>query len=137
MSRRYLLTLCIVLSSCAVSRGDDAKNDGMQGVWLPVTAELGGQKFPDAVLKTIKLEVKGDEYLVMVGTQPDRGTCKLVPSAKTKSVDITGTDGPNKGKTFQAIYERNGDTLKVCYDLSGKSRPTEFKDQGRNPVVPC
>jgi uncharacterized protein (TIGR03067 family) len=40
---------------------------------------------------------------------------------------ITGTDGPNKGKTFLAIYERDGDTLKVCYDLSGKAHPTEFK----------
>ena len=26
-----------------------------------------------------------------------------------------------------AIYERNGDTLRVCYDLSRKARPTEFK----------
>lgn len=26
-----------------------------------------------------------------------------------------------------AIYERNGDTMRTCYDLSGKSRPTEFK----------
>ena len=42
-------------------------------------------------------------------------------------MDITGTEGPNKGKTFQAIYELDGDTLKVCYDLSGKGRPTEFK----------
>jgi hypothetical protein len=26
-----------------------------------------------------------------------------------------------------AIYEIDGDTLKVCYDLGGKNRPTEFK----------
>jgi hypothetical protein len=38
-----------------------------------------------------------------------------------------GTDGPNKGKTFLAIYELDKDSLKVCYDLSGKARPTEFK----------
>jgi uncharacterized protein (TIGR03067 family) len=44
-------------------------------------------------------------------------------------MDITGTDGPNKGKTILAIYERDGDTLRVCYDLSGKSRPTEFKTE--------
>jgi len=42
-------------------------------------------------------------------------------------MDITGTEGPNKGKTILAIYERDGDTLRVCYDLSGKSRPSEFK----------
>ena len=26
-----------------------------------------------------------------------------------------------------AIYELNGDTLRICYDLSGSKRPTEFK----------
>ena len=42
-------------------------------------------------------------------------------------MDIFGADGPNKGKTILAIYELNGDTLRVCYDLTGKVRPTEFK----------
>jgi uncharacterized protein (TIGR03067 family) len=40
---------------------------------------------------------------------------------------ITGTGGPNVGKTFPAIYEIKGDTLRICYDLSGAQRPTEFK----------
>jgi uncharacterized protein (TIGR03067 family) len=44
-------------------------------------------------------------------------------------MDITGTDGPNKGKTFPAIYELDGDTLKVCYDLSGKERPKALKTE--------
>ena len=57
----------------------------------------------------------------------DEGTLKLKPKAKPKEMDIIGTDGPNKGKTFLAIYERDGDTLRICYDLGGESRPTEFK----------
>jgi len=40
---------------------------------------------------------------------------------------ITDTAGPNQGKTFPAIYELKGDTLRICYDLSGAKRPTEFK----------
>jgi uncharacterized protein (TIGR03067 family) len=40
---------------------------------------------------------------------------------------ITGTDGPNKGKTFPSIFELQGDVLRVCYDLSGKQRPLDFK----------
>lgn len=43
---------------------------------------------------------------------------------------IKSTEGPNKGKTFPAIYEmgRNGDTdtLRICYDLSGKAFPAGF-----------
>jgi uncharacterized protein (TIGR03067 family) len=101
--------------------------DTLEGTWLPSAAELGGKAFPDEVRKTIKLVVKGDKYTVTVGKQVDRGTVKLNPKAKPKALDITGTEGPNKGKTIQAIYERDGDTLRVCYDLSGKSRPAEFK----------
>jgi uncharacterized protein (TIGR03067 family) len=40
---------------------------------------------------------------------------------------VIGTEGPNQGKTFPAIYELNGDTLRICYDLSGAKRPAEFK----------
>ena len=129
MMRSSFVALAVVLALAPVSRGDDPKDAGksIQGTWLPAEAELGGQKFPDEVRKTIKLVIEGDKYTVTVGAQPDRGTLKLDPSAKPKAMDVTGTDGPNKGKKIPAIYELDGDTLRICYDLSGKSRPTEFK----------
>ena len=122
------LVLALVLSFALAARSGDAKDDDtLQGTWLPSTAELSGKLFPDEVRKTITLVVKDDKYTVTVGKEVDQGTVKLNPAAKPKEMDITGTDGPNKGKTILAIYERDGDTLRVCYDLSGKSRPTEFK----------
>ena len=99
----------------------------IDGTWLPVEAELGGQKFPDEVLKTLKLTMSDGKYTVKAGKQVDKGTVKLEPTAKPKAMDITGTEGPNKGKTFLAIYELKDDTLRICYDLAGKKRPTEFK----------
>lgn len=127
MALEQFVAFALVVASSSAAWSDDAKDDTLEGVWLPSAAELGGKKFPDEVRKTIRLELKGDQYIVTVGTEPDRGTCKRNPSAKPKALDITGTEGPNKGKTILAIYERNGDTLRVCYDLSGKSRPVEFK----------
>ena len=84
---------------------------------------------PDAIRKTIKLVVKGEKYAVTVGLDVDEGTVKLNPAAKPKEMDIIGTDGPIKGKTILAIYEWDGDALRVCYDLSGKGRPAEFKSK--------
>jgi uncharacterized protein (TIGR03067 family) len=69
------------------------------------------------------------KYTVTVGDQKDEGTVKLDPAKTPREMDITGTDGPNKGMTFLAIYEIKDDTLRVCYDLSGKARPKEFKTQ--------
>ena len=122
------VVLALVLAFSLAADGGDAKDgDNLQGTWLPSTAELGGKMFPDEVRKSIKLVVKDTQYTVTVGKEADQGTVKLNPSAKPKEMDIIGTDGPNKGKTILAIYERDGDTLRICYDLSGKGRPTEFK----------
>ncbi len=128
MFRKPFFVIALTLSLALTAGGDDA-GDGksIEGTWLPSAAELGGKKFPDEVRKTIKLVVKGDKYTVTVGKQVDQGTVKLRPSAKPKELDVIGTAGPNKGKTILAIYERDGDTLRVCYDLGGKKRPAEFK----------
>lgn len=112
---------------CSSTIAADSKAESLDGVWLPATAEIGGKAFPDEVRKSITLEIKGDEYNVTVGTQADRGVCKVDAKASPKTLDITGVEGPNKGRTILAIYERKGDTLRICYELGGKSRPTEFK----------
>lgn len=127
---RLLVAFVLVLSLSSIAGSDDAKDgDTIQGIWLPSSAELGEKKFPDEVRKSIKLVVEGDKYTVTVGDKVDKGTVKLDPKAKPKELDITGTEGPNKGKTIRAIYEREDDTLRVCYDLSGKSRPKEFETE--------
>lgn len=99
----------------------------LQGTWRPQTGELAGKALAGNALKAIKLVISDDKYTVTVGEQVDRGTWKVNAVKKPKTMDIVGVEGPNKGKTFLAIYEITGDTLRICYDLSGKARPTEFK----------
>jgi uncharacterized protein (TIGR03067 family) len=129
MTRSLCVTLILTLSMSGLSRGDDVKRaaKSMDGAWLASTAELGGEKFPDEIRKTMKLVMDEGKYTVTVGKNPDRGTVKVDSSKKPKEMDITGTEGPNKGKTILAIYEMTDDTLTICYDLSGKARPSEFK----------
>src|SRR5207249_7127217 len=118
------------LNSFAAGSPDDTKNDdakAVQGDWKPIKAELGGQPMAEAVLKIISLKLDNGKYEVFVGEEPDRGTYTIDSTSKPKSMTITGTEGPNRGKTFPAIYELDGDTLRICYDLSGAKRPTEFK----------
>ena len=127
MLLRPFVLLTFVLSLSSVARSDDAKTATIEGTWLPSSAEIGEKKFPDEVRKSIKLVVADDKYTVTVGDKVDKGTLKLDPKAKPKALDITGTEGPNKGKTILSIYERDGDTLRICYDLSGKGRPKAFE----------
>ncbi len=126
---KYLLCICLAvgasLNAFAADSPDDAK--AIQGNWRPAKAELAGQSMTDAVLKSISLKLDNGKYEVFVGESPDRGTYTLDSTTKPKSITITGTEGPNRGKTFPAIYELKGATLRICYDLSGAKRPTEFK----------
>jgi uncharacterized protein (TIGR03067 family) len=130
MLDKLFFPLVLMLFFSLVARSTDAKDadtkdaDAIQGIWLPTAAELAAEQLPDDIRKTIKLVIKGDHYLLTVGTDVDKGTVKLNPSTKPKSMDITGIGGPNNGKTILAIYDLDGDTLRIC---SGKSRPTEFK----------
>jgi uncharacterized protein (TIGR03067 family) len=103
------------------------KGEDLQGTWKPVEVELGGVKLPEAAFASWRLELGVGTYRLQGAESPDSGTVKVDASKKPATIDVTGADGPNRGKTYPAIYELKDDTLRICYDLSGKTRPTEFK----------
>ena len=128
----FCWSLLICVWAGPLARGDEAKSakdDGkkMQGSWKPVAAELGGKPFPDEIRKTMKLVMSDGKYTVTVGERTDEGTVKLDPGKEPRAMDIVGAKGPNQGKMIPAIYELTDTTLRICYDLSGKARPKEFK----------
>lgn len=128
MKNTFYIGIALFIASGALAAiADDAK--AVQGSWTPIKAELAGQAMPEALLKTISLRMTDGKYQVTVGDASDRGTYTLDPAAKPKGMSITSTGGANAGKTYPAIYEIVGDTLRICYDLSGAKQPAEFKTQ--------
>lgn len=119
------LTMAATTIAFAANSPDDA--GAIQGNWIPVKGEFRGRPVADAVLKSISLKLDNGKYEVVAGSHPDRGVYTVDSGSKPKCLTITGTEGPNIGKTFPAIYELNDDTLRICYDLSGAKRPDEFK----------
>src|SRR4051812_28532933 len=117
LTMKHTLAMTIVIAlqlvAFAAEPADDAK--AVLGRWIPAKAELGGHPMRDAVLKTISLKLDGGKYEAFVGDEPDRGTYTLDSASNPKAITITGTEGPNNGKTFPAIYEMdkdaNGETL--------------------------
>lgn len=124
---RWSLFVALLCVASVQAQDVDAERKALSGTWMPTAAELGGKPLPEDMLKAMKLVLAGEKYTVTVGPAVDRGTFKLDPAKKPRAMDIVGVDGPNEGKTFLAIYELQGNTLRVCYDLSGKTRPGEFK----------
>ena len=129
ISFRCLVWFCVAFIAVAARAADDLRS--LSGTWKPTQAELGGAPMPPPVLKAITLKMDGANYEVVVitekGASSDKGTIAIDADTKPKSMTVVGVEGPNAGKTFPAIYELDGDTLRICYELAGKDRPKEFK----------
>lgn len=127
--KNFIASITLLLAAALQASAAEPRNDAkaLQGNWKPITAAIAGQPMPDQVIKTISLKLDNGKYEVYVGEHPDRGTYTIDSEANPKKMTVTGTDGPNHGKTFPAIYELKGDTLRICYDLSGAKTPTQFK----------
>lgn len=127
VSRAMLLIPCLVFL-LAADAAEDAKKDleKCQGTWVPVLYEVDGKPAADEEKAKIELVIKGDQSTLSKGKEPRHGSYKLSPGKKPKELDILLTDGPDKGKTLPAIYEIEGDILKICLARTGKDRPKEL-----------
>lgn len=132
--RRFVTTILaiggLVAASLSGAGGGEKKKDkGADGSWVLVGMEQDGKKLPAEAIDKLKmtLTIKGEKFTItMDGKVIDKGTSKFDDTKKPVTVDIKSEDGPNAGKTILAIVVVDGDSMKACYDLDGKTRPKEF-----------
>ena len=101
------------------------------GTWQVVSAEANGNKVSEEDAKKILVINKenGTWTLEVEGKVVAKGASKIDPTKKPKTIDLTETEGEEKGKTFLGIYEVGKDSRKVCLAESGKQRPAEFSSK--------
>ena len=126
---KYLMFMPLPFVLAVTAFAGQSPHDGkdIQGTWLPIKAEVGGKPMGNDFLTNTVMKLDGGKYLVTVAGSPDKGDYTLDAGSKPKTLDITGSEGPNAGKKIPCIYELKGNTLKICYGLDGSARPTEFK----------
>ncbi len=90
--------------------------DQMQGKWVGSEIIANGRPSNDPA--GIKLSIKGGRFEAVTPDHEINGALKI----NGKAMDVIMDEGDIK--TFYAIYEVSGDTMKVCY--SSVTRPTEF-----------
>jgi RNA polymerase sigma factor (sigma-70 family) len=93
--------------------------ESLQGVWAVVSVESGGKV--DATEKALFL-VNGNRACWQTPDEDMQGGLYLDPTSRPKAYDLA-----TSLRTFEGIYELEGDTLRLCYDPSWESkRPRRF-----------
>ena len=118
--------LALLFLTTAAYADDKAELKALTGTWAVEKFEIEGGDQSDT-FKGTELILDDGKYSVTVNKMKDAGTF-TVSSAKTPhTMDIEGTEGPNKGKKFLCIYELKDGKLTICYSLDEKVRPAKFE----------
>ena len=132
----WLLAGVAILLVAADAKDDEKKEyERFTGTWVFESVEVGGEKLALDALKGAGLTIDGNKFTAKEKEGAVHGTYKVDLSKKPKTIDVTFSDGPEKGKTMLGIYELDGDTYKVCFDISGKERPTKFESKKGTMLV--
>jgi uncharacterized protein (TIGR03067 family) len=123
----------IVVSVASVGVCADPKepkaDKALNGWWRPHSAMMAGKELPGEELNHRYLQLSNGVYMLNQGDQVDEGTYKIDESDNPKTITFVVTKGDNKGKTTLGIYEVEKKSLRICFDASGKTRPTKFESK--------
>jgi uncharacterized protein (TIGR03067 family) len=122
----WLVLLACLLAACKLDVIADSDDDARkwQGTWRMVATTYDGEP------QTADMEwiVSGNQYTIRQNgvSHEDPYMFKLDPT--DKHIDVFHHETPlgTYGGSLKGIYEIDGDSLKVCYDLTGQQYPRSF-----------
>jgi uncharacterized protein (TIGR03067 family) len=123
-----ILAALIVVSVASVGLCADPPKESLarlNGRWTADSAVKAGED----VHKSINMALRNGKYVAAFGGDVDEGTYKIDDSENPKTITFVVTKGPDKDKTIQGIYELEKGSLRICCDLSGKTRPAKFESK--------
>jgi len=118
---RLVLMVCL-FAGCGGSSADSS-DDGnkWQGTWKMVSCIYDGEP------QTADMEwiVDGDRYTIRLDGKSGEDPYTFKLDGSTKHIDVFHHETPpgTYGGSLKGIYEISGDSLTVCYDLTGQRYP--------------
>ena len=115
--------------SCVVCAAEPSQKDidAMQGAWSITSFASDGEEVPAETIARWRRLVERDRVTWKQGNDTMvELTIKFDPAAKPMTLDSTIATGDSKGEVLLAIYELDGDELRVCFNAPTKPRPTDF-----------
>jgi uncharacterized protein (TIGR03067 family) len=118
-----LLLLACLLAGCrSVSPADPADDlKKWQGTWKMISCTYDGEP----QIADMEWIVEGDHYTIRLDGQQHRDPYMITLDAAQNRIDVFHHDTPpgTYGGKLKGIYEITGDSLTVCFDLTGQQYP--------------
>jgi uncharacterized protein (TIGR03067 family) len=106
----------------------------LEGTYKVTALEKGGKAAPKDLSDSLKVTFKGEEFMFKIGDEEKKAKIKVDSSKTPNTIDITPSDGPEKGKTFPGIFKLDKGELTLVFTEKG-DRPKEFKSEGETMMV--
>lgn len=124
-------TLAILLTTIVLAADEDKSErtdkELIQGTWQVISLEAGGKDAPKNAFRQKRFLIKGDKISTS-GKSADLRSYQLDAKARPKAIDLPSSVS---GEFAKAIYEVDGDNLKLCFSQSTKlDRPRDFDTAG-------
>jgi uncharacterized protein (TIGR03067 family) len=132
MTRISAAGCLMVLSTIGVLFADEKDQKELDGTYSVLTMQKGAEVAKKEMNQRMKIVFKGESLAIVLSDdgKKDEKTAKikLDTTKQPHSIDITPTDGPEKGKTFPGIYKYEKGELTLAFtEKQGADRPKDFK----------
>jgi RNA polymerase sigma factor (sigma-70 family) len=107
--------------------GKAAEEDKLQGSWVGVAAfRVEGEELPAEQAKAMRLVISGAKATFRLKGDERRGAFRAYQAGGQRVLDLTAEKGPR----LLALYEVNGNTLRLCYGDYNATPPASFDSRG-------
>ena len=139
----FPLLICgawLAASALANTPNDEAiekDQQRLEGTWQVTSLTINGNKVEERETNKITV-VNGDDGSWSVHSEGEvisKGTSRLNPEKKPKTIDFTATEGGGKGQQFRGIYRLKKKTRKLCFAPAGNDRPMTFSSTAENQHI--
>ncbi len=97
----------------------------LQGKWRVTALEVNGAEAPRDQLASNSITIKGTRFTATGPGSFYEGEMSIDPAAQPKRLSVAMEKGPEL-RVLNAIYEINGDTLRICLNVNGRPAPKAF-----------
>jgi uncharacterized protein (TIGR03067 family) len=99
----------------------------LEGTWSFERLEIDGAAVPPEGLRSSRLLLDGDRFRTESPEATYEGVFNINVEAQPHEIDIEFVAGPEAGNWNYGVFRVEGDQLEICLDMSGRSRPKEFR----------